>query len=223
MNQMNVSYLTQLREQITETKKRADPPLPSDTLIILRVSRTPKFKRGSWETQINAIFQDEGWNQGGVAPPSLVFVLDEEAHFYFPYPKSSMNILISTASSVCTKVDMLSPKVYQCAAFHLTNVAEALAYFVLETDKVERIQAEILLGTPLDHMTEKEFRDTLSNSQVQFDYSKTGVFYRNWKPNTTILEGWKSFDDGKNTVIKLSKSLSFDTFEENISLLFNRS
>ena len=223
MNQMNVSYLTQLREQITETKKRAAPPLPPDTLIIIRVYRTPKFKRGSWETQINAIFQDEGWNQRGVSPPSLVFVLDEEAHFYFPYPKSSMNILISTVSSVCTKTDTLSPKVYQCSAFHLTNVAEALAYFVLEIDTVEKTKAETLLGIPLDHMTKKEFRNTLSNSQIQFNYSKTGVFYKNWKPNTIVLEEWTFLDEGTNTVVKLSNSLSFDTFEENISLLFNRS
>ena len=220
---MNVSYLTQLREQITETNKRADPLLSPDTLIILRVSRTPKFERGGWEAQINAIFQDEGWDQGGGSPPSLIFVLNEEAHFYFPHPKSSMNLLISSSSSVCTKVDTLSPQVYQCSAFHLTNVAEALAYFVVETDKVERTQAEIVLGVPLDHMTEKEFRNTLSNAQVQFDHSKTGIFYRKWKPSTTPLEGWTAFGDGKTTVVKLSKSLSFDMFEENISLLFNKS
>lgn len=220
---MNVSYLTQLREQITETNKRADPLLSPDTLIILRVSRTPKFERGGWEAQINAIFQDEGWDQGGGSPPSLIFVLNEEAHFYFPHPKSSMNLLISSSSSVCTKVDTLSPQVYQCSAFHLTNVAEALAYFVVETDKVERTQAEIVLGVPLDHMTEKEFRNTLSNAQVQFDYSKTGIFYRKWKPSTTPLEGWTAFGGGKTTVVKLSKSLSFDMFEENISLLFNKS
>ena len=85
---MNVSYLTQLREQITETNKRADPLLSPDTLIILRVSRTPKFDRGGWEAQINAIFQDEGWGQGGVAPPSLIFDLHEEAHFYIPRQKN---------------------------------------------------------------------------------------------------------------------------------------
>ncbi len=220
---MNVSYLTQLREQITETNKRADPLLSPDTLIILRVSRTPKFDRGGWEAQINAIFQDEGWAQGGVAPPSLIFVLNEEAHFYFPQPKNSMNRLISSASSVCTKVDTLSPQVYQCSAYHLTNVAEALAYFVVEIDKVERTQAEMALGVPLDHMTEKEFHSTLSNAQIQFDYSKTGIFYRKWKSATTPLEGWTPFGDGQTAVGKLSKSLSFDAFEENISLLFNKS
>ncbi len=223
MNQMNVSYLTQLREQIAETKKRADPPLPPDTLIILRVSRTPKFNRNSWESQIKPIFQDEGWTQQGGTPPNLIFVLDEEAYFYFPHPKQSMNILISTASSICTKIDRLNPEVYQCSAFHLTNVAEALAYFVLEIDRVERTKAERLLGIPLDHMTEKEFRDALSNSQVQFDYSKTGVFYKKCKSNSTILEGWTFFDDETNTVVKLSKALSFNEFEENIALLFNKS
>lgn len=224
MNQMNVSYLTRLREQISETKKRADPPLSSDALIILRVCRTPKFKEGSWETQISRIFQDKGWKQRDVSPPHLIFVLDEEAHFYFPYPKSSMNNLISIVSSMCTKVDILSPEMYQCTAFHLTNVAEVLAYFVLEIDKVERTRAEILLGSSLDHMTEKEFSNTLSNSQVHFDYSKAGVFYRNCKPSsTTKLEDWMYLDRTNNTIVKLSKPLSFDTFEENISLLFNRS
>ena len=169
------------------------------------------------------MIKGDGWHNRGLAPRSLVFVLDEEAHFDFPYTKRSMNILISTASSVCTKVDTLFPKVYQCSAFHLTNVAEALDYFVLETDKDERVQAESVLGIPLDHMTEKEFRNTISNSQVQFDYSKVGVFYRNWKPGTTTtLEEWTSFDSEENTVVKLSKPLSFDTFEENISLLFNK-
>ena len=72
-------------------------------------------------------------------------------------------------------------------------------------------------------MTKKEFRNTLSNSQIQFNYSKTGVFYKNWKPNTIVLEEWTFLDEGTNTVVKLSNSLSFDTFEENISLLFNRS
>ena len=91
---MNVSYLNRLREQIAETKKKGDPPLAPDTLIILRVTRTPCFEKGGWGTQVSDIFQDGGWARGGVNPPSLIFILNEEAHFYFPRPKSSMNVLI---------------------------------------------------------------------------------------------------------------------------------
>ena len=72
-------------------------------------------------------------------------------------------------------------------------------------------------------MTEKEFWETVTNSGVQVDYSKHGVFYKLRKLNNTRLKDWKCLTDEKNPVIKISTSLSFNTFEENISLLFNRS
>ena len=217
---MNVSYLNRLREQIAETKKKWDPPLESDALIILQVTRTPAFPKGGWENQVSDIFQDKGWVQGGVKPPSLIFILNEKGYFYFHHPKSSMNVLISTTSSICTNVD---PTLYQCTASHLTNIAEVLAYFVLETDRVLRTHAEALIGIPLDHMTEKEFWETVTNSGVQVDYSKHGVFYKLRKLNNTRLKDWKCLTNEKNPVVKISTSLSFNTFEENISLLFNRS
>lgn len=217
---MNVSYLNQLREQISETKKKGDPPLALDALIILKVVRTPSFSKGNWETQVSDILQEAGWERGGVDPPSFIFVLNETAHFYFPQPKSSMNVLISTTSSICTKVD---PKLYQCSASHLTNIAEVLAYFVLETDHIIRTQAETLLETHLDHLTNKEFWKTLDTSPIQFDCPKQGIFYRLHKPNRSKLKEWKFLTNEKTPVVKFSKSISFDTFEENISLLFNRS
>ena len=220
---MNVSYLNQLREQIAETKKQADPLLAPDALIILRITRIPSFPDGSWETQVSDVFRDEGWALGGVDPPSLIFVLNEEAHFYFPRPKSSMNGLISTVSSICTKTDTATPMLYQCSAAHLTNLAEVLAYFVLETDHIIRAQAETLLETQLDYMTNKEFQQTLATSHPQFKCAKQGTFYRLQKTNSEILKDWKYLTNGTNSVVKISKTLSFDTFEENISILFNRS
>ena len=219
---MNLSYLTRLREQIAETKKKADPPLPSDALIILRVTRTPGFSKGGWETQVSDVFQDEGWTRGGVDPPSLAFILNEEGHFYFRRPQNSMNALISTASSICTKVDTDSPVLYQCTASHLTNVAEVLAYFVLETDHVLRSQAETLIGTPLDHMTEKEFWETITHSQTPY-CSEQGIFYKLRKSDNSRLKGWTCLTNEENPIVKISTPLSFDAFEENISLLFNRS
>ena len=108
-----------------------------------------------------------------------------------------MNVLISTTSSICTKVDK-TQSLYQCTASHLTNVAEVLAYFVLETDQVLRSHAEALIGTPLDHMTEKEFWETVTNSQVQFNYSKQGIFYKLRKLNTTRLKDWTCLTNEKN-------------------------
>ena len=96
---MNVSYLNQLREQIAESRKKGDPSLSPDALIILRISRPPPLPH-FWETQIPAIFHVEGWAHGEATPPSLIFVSTEEAHFYFPRPRSSMNELISLTSSI---------------------------------------------------------------------------------------------------------------------------
>jgi len=215
---MNVSYLNQLREQIAETKKKGDPFLAPDALIILRITRIPVFPNGCWETQVSDVFLDEGWARGGVDPPSLIFVLNEEAHFYFPRPKSSMNRLISTVSSICTKTDTATPMLYQCSAAHLTNLAEVLAYFVLETDHSIRGQAETLLGTQLDYMTNKEFQQTLATSHPQFKCAKQGTFYRLQKTNSERLKDWKYLTNGTNSVVKISKTLSFDTFEENVSI-----
>ena len=160
---------------------------------------------------------------GGVDPPSLIFVLNEEAHFYFPRPQSSMNGLISTVSSIYTKNDTAIPVLYQCSAAHLTNLAEVLAYFVLETDHVSRAPAETLLGTQLDYMTNKEFQETLATSHPQFKYTKQGTFYRSHPTNSARLKGWQYLSGDTNSIVKISKILSFDTFEENVSLLFNRS
>ena len=102
---MNTSYLHRLQDEMSAPAKIADTQIDGKRIVLS--APLPWFVAGCRETAndyFQEVFQDEGWELSGCAPPTLIYHADS-AHYYFRAPQTaSLNLLLSAASSILTRI-----------------------------------------------------------------------------------------------------------------------
>ena len=222
----DVSYLNRLKDQISEGKKKSDPPLKENTLRVIHARVVPPpTRKSNWDERAAAILHNPAWETAGGQRPSLVFVAAEHAHFYFENPPktTTMAVVISISTTVWSRA-VLKPGdrgLCLCTGTFLSNLAEVFAYFVLEEDAFSRAQAEKIVGEPLGHLTDSEVEDALTKKGRASWTPAPALYYRvPSMPRSKKFREWSTVP-GKN-LIRLEKKMSFNKFNEHMHLLFGK-